>query len=179
MNALPNFLAIAFLAVSIFISELTVDFVGAQNTAEGAASARRPADPLQSKHLKFSRLTSEEGLSNDQVWDVAQDIHGFMWFATSGGLNRYDGSGVKVYRHDPADPNSLINDAAVVVYEDRSGLIWADTRAYGLTRFDRDTGHFTNYRHNAANPRSLSNDSLVCIYEDRIGTLWIGTYGGG
>jgi hypothetical protein len=35
MNILPKSLTIAFLAVSIFISGINVDFVGAQNTAAG------------------------------------------------------------------------------------------------------------------------------------------------
>jgi len=41
MNTLHKSLAIAFLAVSIFISGLTVDLVGAQNTAAGTAASRR------------------------------------------------------------------------------------------------------------------------------------------
>jgi hypothetical protein len=42
MNILPKSLTIAFLAVSIFISGINVDFVGAQNTAAGTAASRRP-----------------------------------------------------------------------------------------------------------------------------------------
>ena len=64
-------------------------------SAEGAASARHPADLLLSKYLRFGRLTAENGLSNVQTRGVAQDNYGFMWFATLDGLNRYDGSGVK------------------------------------------------------------------------------------
>jgi hypothetical protein len=39
MNTLPKSFTIAILAVSIFISELTVDFAGAQDTAAGTAAA--------------------------------------------------------------------------------------------------------------------------------------------
>ncbi len=44
MNTLPKSLAIAFLAVSVFISGLSVDFVGAQNTAVDSTASQRPAD---------------------------------------------------------------------------------------------------------------------------------------
>ncbi|MCP4348121.1 MAG: hypothetical protein GY795_21675, partial [Desulfobacterales bacterium] len=48
------------------------------------------------KYVKFDHLTTENGLSNDNVWGMAQDSYGFMWFGTFDGLNRYDGSTVKV-----------------------------------------------------------------------------------
>ena len=110
MNTPHKSLAIAFLAVSIFISGLTVEFVGAQNTALGTAASRRPADLVLSRYLRFGRLTTEDGLSSDQAYHVAQDSYGFMWFATPNGMNRYDDSSVKVYRHDPDEPNSLGHD---------------------------------------------------------------------
>ena len=107
MHNLHKSLIIGFLAVSIFISGLPVNLVSAQNKAAGTAATQRSEDLLLSQYLRFNRLTSEDGLSNDQTWGAVQDNHGFMWFGTSDGLNRYDGSGVKVYRHDPDDPNSL------------------------------------------------------------------------
>ena len=67
MNILHKSLTIAFLAVSIFISGLNVDFVSAQNKAAGTAASRRPENLLLSRHLRFGRLTSEDGLSNEQI----------------------------------------------------------------------------------------------------------------
>jgi hypothetical protein len=97
MNTLYNFLTIAFLASSLFISGLTVDLVSAQNTAVDSSASQRPADQLLSRYLRFNRLTTADGLSNLQVRGVTQDNYGFMWFTTFDGLNRYDGASVKVY----------------------------------------------------------------------------------
>jgi hypothetical protein len=66
-------------------------------SAVGAASARRPAGEPPSQYLKFDRLTSENGLSNDSIWGIAQDSQGFMWFGTFDGLNRYDGNNFKLF----------------------------------------------------------------------------------
>jgi hypothetical protein len=44
MKTLHKTLTIAFLAVSIFISGLTVDFVGAQNTVASTAATQKPAE---------------------------------------------------------------------------------------------------------------------------------------
>ena len=107
MNILHKSLTIAFLAVSISISGLNADFIGAQNTAVGSEVSRPLSDPLMSRYLRFGRLTTKDGLSSDQTRNVVQDKRGFMWFATLGGLNRYDGASIKVYRHDPDDPHSL------------------------------------------------------------------------
>jgi two-component system, sensor histidine kinase ChiS len=35
-----------------------------------------------------------------------QDRRGFLWFGTYDGLNRYDGYQFKIYRHNPANPDS-------------------------------------------------------------------------
>ena len=83
MNSLHKSLIIGFLAVSIFISGLPVDLVSAQNKAAGTAATQRSEDLLLSQYLRFGRLTAEDGLSADQTWDLAQDNHGFMWFATA------------------------------------------------------------------------------------------------
>jgi ligand-binding sensor domain-containing protein len=68
------------------------------------ASALRSARALQSR-VKFDHVNTADGLSNDSVFSIIQDRHGFLWFGTQGGLNRYDGYRVTQYRNDPGDPN--------------------------------------------------------------------------
>jgi hypothetical protein len=131
-------LTITVLAVSIFISGLTVDFAGAQNTAAGTAVSRRPVDLTLSPYLKFKRLTAEDGLSNDSVWGIAQDSQGFMWFGTLDGLNRYDGNDFKLYRHDPDDPHSLSDNTIRGLIADHTGTLWIGTWAKGLNQFELD-----------------------------------------
>ena len=56
------------------------------------------------RDLKFSHLTTKDGLAQDHVVAILQDRQGFMWFATGEGLNRYDGNSFVVYKNDPNDP---------------------------------------------------------------------------
>ena len=178
MNTLHKSLTVAFLAVSILISGLSADFVGAQNTAANSTASRRPADIVLNPYLKFDRLTSEDGLSGDQTYHVAQDSYGFMWFATANGLSRYYGSSVKVYRHDPDDPSSLCHNAVRAMITDQSGDLWLGTWGGGLNKYDRGKDAFIRYQNYPDDPHSLSSNMIRSVYEDRAGRLWVSTWGG-
>jgi len=43
----------------------------------------------------------ENGLSHNCVNKAIEDKNGFIWFATSEGLNRYDGKNFKSFPHSP------------------------------------------------------------------------------
>jgi hypothetical protein len=157
MNNLYKTLTIAFLAVSIFISGSNVDFVGAQNTAAVTMSDLPPAEIPRSKYLRFGHLTIEDGLSNNSVTGIAPDDKGFMWFGTFEGLNRYDGYDIKVYRHDPDDPNSLSHNVVRSIYQDQ----WCE--------FYQRFIDLMFYHHQQKNEAG----SLACSLIKQIDSLWV------
>ena len=57
--------------------------------------------------LKFQHITVREGLSQNTVMCIQQDLYGFMWFGTFNGLNRYDGYNFKVYKKEAGNLKSL------------------------------------------------------------------------
>ena len=128
--------------------------------------------------LRFTRISTEQGLSHSKVYAVLQDSKGLMWFGTEDGLNKYDGYNVTIYKHDPADPHSLSHNRVMTLYEDSTGILWVGTLG-GLHAFDRHTETFTLYQNDVNDPQSLSHNSVWTIYEDRQKTLWIGTLNGG
>ena len=97
-----------------------------------AGRADSPARQFQNNHaeggdalvrdLKFTHLTTNEGLSQSYVTAILQDRRGFMWFATRDGLNRYDGNTFVVYKHNPNDPTSLSSNFIHDLIEDEIGL---------------------------------------------------------
>jgi hypothetical protein len=130
--------------------------------------------------LKFERISVEEGLSQVSVNCILQDSTGFIWFCTPNGLNKFDGYGFTVYKHDPEDPNSLSHNSVSSILEDRQGVLWIGTDGGGLNKFDRTKEQFTQYQHELQDPLSFfSNYTISAIYEDSYGFLWMGTYGGG
>ncbi|NUO82681.1 SpoIIE family protein phosphatase, partial [candidate division KSB1 bacterium] len=104
----------------------------------------------------------------------------FMWFGTMDGLNKYDGYGFTVYKHDFQNPHSLSDNSIQALFEDEAGVLWIGTRG-GLNSFDRRSEKFTRYVHDPNNPHSLSHNTINAICEtrqDSIATLWVGTTGG-
>ena len=131
------------------------------------------------RNIQFTRITSREGLSQAGVNAIVQDLHGFIWFGTQEGLNRYDGYEMVVYEHQADNPASLSHDWVWSVYLDAAGSLWIGTDGGGLNRFNPAEETFTHFRHDPENPASLSNDRVRSIYQDARGSYWIGTDGGG
>jgi len=125
--------------------------------------------------LAFEIIGREEGLSNLSVSSIVQDVNGFIWFGTQGGLNRYDGRGFKIYANDPFNSNTLVHNLIqTLFYDPEKNQIWIGTYQ-GLSRFDIDSETFTNY---TVEQNGLSNPVVVAIDKDDAGNLWIGTLDG-
>lgn len=61
-------------------------------------------------NIRFNHLTVQDGLSQSAVTVIFQDKHGFMWFGTQDGLNRYDGYNFKIFKNIPSDSTSLTDN---------------------------------------------------------------------
>lgn len=129
----------------------------------------------QSYDIKFTRLGTNEGLSQNSINCIHQDKIGFMWFGTQDGLNKYDGFEFKIYRHHAGNKNSLSNNYVWSIYEDKDGIFWIGTFGGGLNRFDPATETFTNYIENPGNEASISDDKVFSITEYPEGILWVAT----
>jgi ligand-binding sensor domain-containing protein/signal transduction histidine kinase len=133
--------------------------------------------PAQTEAVRFEKLSIEQGLSQSSVTAICQDRRGFLWFGTYAGINRYDGYDFRIFRHDPDDSTSLIQNVIKDVKEDRTGALWIATDG-GLDRFDRASESFIHYVHDPRDSTSLSFNRVRNVFEDRAGRLWIATDNG-
>ena len=131
----------------------------------------------QTSDLKFSHITTEEGLSFNNITNIIQDSRGFLWISTFNGLNRYDGYNFKIFLPDISDPKSISGQTITCMVEDEEGFIWVGTTD-GLNKYDWKTEQFTRYKNNPRIPGSLSNDLIYSIFQDDRGTVWVGTLNG-
>lgn len=63
-------------------------------------------------------ISTDSEISSSMVNDVHQDSQGLIWIATEDGLNRYDGSKFTIFKQDPNNPQSLLNNYVKEVFED-------------------------------------------------------------
>ncbi|GGB87231.1 hybrid sensor histidine kinase/response regulator [Dyadobacter sediminis] len=133
----------------------------------------------QEKNRSFRHLTTNQGLSQNNVTSIQKDRRGFMWFGTQDGLNIYDGYKFTVYRNEPHNPGSLGHNYVHTIFEDSKGRLWIGTNYGGLSLYNPETDRFTNYTHKPGDDASISHNNVTSIAEDKNGNLWIGTGGGG
>ncbi|MFQ6677518.1 MAG: two-component regulator propeller domain-containing protein [Fidelibacterota bacterium] len=115
-----------------------------------------------------------------EVTSILEDVDGYLWIGAVGyGLCKFDSKtgSFQYYTHNPNNPYSLSESGILILYRDRSGLIWTGTRGGGLNQFD-PTPKFRYYTHIPNDPNSLSAPSIRAIYEDQDSVLWVGVYGG-
>lgn len=128
----------------------------------------------QRTNVAFDKVTIQDGLSQSTVNYIMQDRHGFLWFATYGGLNKYDGYSFTVYQYDESDTTSLGNNNSEVLFEDRDGFIWVVNNGNdGLERFDPESGKFQRIRHNPGDPNSISSNTVHHVMQDKEGNIWV------
>jgi len=129
----------------------------------------------QKKPVKFNRLTSSNGLSQNRVSSIVQDHDGFIWIGTEDGLNKYDGYNFEIFKRNPGDSLSLNDNQALAMHVAKDGALWIGGSLTGLSKYNSATKTFTRYNNNHSDPNSLAEDIIISFSEDQKGNLWIVT----
>ncbi|MDR0799206.1 MAG: hypothetical protein LBN18_05560 [Dysgonamonadaceae bacterium] len=112
------------------------------------------------------------------------DQSGKIWIPTDDGLKMLDpktgqttvnpflSANLKVYRHDPKDRFSLLDNQVFSVCEDGNADLWVSTAA-GLCIWERKTGHFIDK--SVPDEHTLTSRLTSCLIQDQSENIWIGT----
>ncbi|MFA5418129.1 MAG: two-component regulator propeller domain-containing protein [Bacteroidales bacterium] len=100
---------------------------------------------IENPQVRFIRLTTDEGLSNNRVTALLQDSFGFIWVGTVDGLNRYDGRTFEVYKHNPDNFTSLSSSHISSLVADNSGNLYIGTKN-GINIYDRLNNSFVHLK---------------------------------
>jgi ligand-binding sensor domain-containing protein len=118
---------------------------------------------LPAGQAAIQQFTTREGLASNGVGTVYEDKAGMIWFATGGGLSRFDGTSFQNFTTSDGLP---ANDITTIM-EDKTGKFWIGTRGY-LSVYDGKT--FTT-------PVTKDGNAFYNVWsivEDRTGTIWFG-----
>lgn len=91
--------------------------------------------------IQFQPLNVEDGLSPNHVTSIVKDAHGFLWFGTPSGLNRYDGHEFKVFRNAANRPHSLVDSDILDLFLGPHGQLWVKTKQ-GINIYDDEGERF-------------------------------------
>lgn len=125
---------------------------------------------------EFSLLTTNNGLSDNAITDIIQDRYGFIWLATSNGLNRYDGYEFKSFLPTPDTTQGIPSSFINCLLEAQSGHIWIGT-IDGLAILNPITENITHVSTPSSN--IPLQRYTYCLHEDSTRhDIWIGTKAG-
>lgn len=84
--------------------------------------------------FNIQEYTVNDGLPISDVREVFSDSHGYLWFATSTGIVRYNGKNYVTYTQE----DGLRGDLGYLIFEDSEGNIWASTEFGGMAHFENN-----------------------------------------
>lgn len=93
----------------------------------------------------YQHIDKRDGLSNSAITSIYMDRDDYVWFGTWDGLNRYDGTSIKVYKPDSFNKGKISNNIVRDFLEDKDGNLWVVTHK-GINKYNSDTDTFSSYQ---------------------------------
>jgi signal transduction histidine kinase/ligand-binding sensor domain-containing protein/DNA-binding response OmpR family regulator len=125
----------------------------------------------QTSQYRFARIDMSKGLSHHTVNDIFRDKNGFVWFATSAGLNRYDGYTIRTFRNVPGDTTSILVDDLSRIFEGPDDKLWIFTHS-GNTVYDPKEETFYRNTNVLCSQLHVSPGVIKTIFKDSRGRFW-------
>ncbi|OEK08804.1 hypothetical protein A8C32_00580 [Flavivirga aquatica] len=124
-------------------------------------------------NLKFKNYSTKDGLSQRSVLSILQDNHGFMWFGTRYGLNKFDGNTFKNYNYNSEDLNSISNNWITELVKDKYNTVWIGTKK-GLNKYVPENNNFVRVKKSNLTKQFYNGEIWDIKVQDST-FLWIAT----
>ena len=117
---------------------------------------------------------TDKNLPQTYIDNIVQDDSGFLWISGKNGVQRFDGSHFKIFKHDPKDSTTIAgNDTRGIFFDNETNKLWIPTRASGLSVMDLNSGKCKNYYHHPDRPSKLPNSRMLLAFKDREKNIWV------
>jgi signal transduction histidine kinase/ligand-binding sensor domain-containing protein len=94
-------------------------------------------------NYRFISYGEDSGLPQSSIYDIGQDKDGFIWIGTAGGLCRFDGYQMKVYKQSAQNPKAISSYKEFRFYTDSEKRMWI-VSFNGISLYNSLTDDFTN-----------------------------------
>lgn len=119
---------------------------------------------------KVKHIEVTDGLSQGMIFDIVEDQHGYIWFATFNGLNRYNGYEIEVITSEPFQSNQLNSSETLLLEEDSQGFLWIGTNNGGLFVRCPESEKVYPVHFDSGNSYDIE---IKAVVEDKDGNIWI------
>ena len=122
-----------------------------------------------SNQLVSRNLSAKDGLSSNQVYDILQDKRGYLWFATTNGISRYDGYSFLNFNvlNSPL-PKQVQASMGRINYDSKNDLLWATTSNFHVACYSMQRTRFLDY----TGKRDYQRQYMHCRFDDDITWLY-------
>lgn len=124
----------------------------------------------QSVPYVFHHKDTGDGLLNNEVKAILKDHYGYLWVATTSGLNRYDGSNMRSYAISTMLANTPLSDDMIMLHEDGDGNVWISGK-YISTVYLRAKERFVDGLE-MLQYLSIPSGEIHAMYVDHDGRVW-------
>ncbi|MBX7169772.1 MAG: hypothetical protein K1X72_02370 [Pyrinomonadaceae bacterium] len=141
--------------------------------------------PTNAESPSYKIFTTEQGLAHDSIRKIVRDSHGFLWFCTSEGLSRFDGTRFTNFTQEQGLPHRRVND----FLELKDGTYLVGT-SDGLVVFNPNGKPYrwnileSRLEKNSDEPPMFQNfipqtdspyrKNVYSLAQDADGTIWVG-----
>ncbi len=125
-------------------------------------------------HVDVRNYNVQEGLIQSQVFDIVQDQDGFLWFATAGGISRFDGHEFLNFTRRQGLPENYTTAALI----DQHGNLWFAHLKGKLSKINPQTFAIESFQIQMHN-KPQNNFQIYKLFQDSTGRIWIITVGRG
>jgi ligand-binding sensor domain-containing protein len=92
------------------------------------------APAQQAREYSFKHFSVSSGLASNTVNAITQDAEGYIWIATTNGLQRYDGNNFISFKAQGGSPSAIPSSQIMGLYKDGEHNLWviADNNRIGI-----------------------------------------------
>lgn len=114
----------------------------------------------------YKHIPGNNEINNRRPFQIGKDARGYMWFMTSTGINRYDGTILKHYDL-LIDGKSVYADGAQL-YTDRSRELWIATQEGALLSYNRKRDRYELIE----NFQKHEDEAITFLGMDSLNRIW-------
>lgn len=135
------------------------------------------ANSQEQRQYAFTRYSTATGLLTNSINSIAQCNDGYIWFAGSNGLQRFDGNNFLTFKSQAGDKTSLPSDNLVRLHVDKKGRLWVIGLNNWMGIFDTRTFKFSEVKLVTKTPKNIFTG--VSFFETSAGKLYYSESNGG